>query len=84
MLRSMAACTSQGQAGRHAVWIDLDGVQPFRFQKDLVPVLLRKAHHLVLDGRAVAGAHPFDDPGVQRRAVGAGADDVDGLLGWCR
>ena len=38
-------------------------------------LLLREAHHLVLDGGAVAGAHAFDDAGVHRRLVDGAADD---------
>ena len=68
------------QAGGDAVGIDLVRVQPFRLEEDLVAVLVGEAHHLVLDGRAVARPDAFDDAGVHRRAVQAGADDFVGAL----
>jgi hypothetical protein len=46
-----------------------------------VAVLVGEAHHLVLDGRAVARADAFDLAAVQRRAVQRVADDLVGALG---
>src|SRR5690606_35326631 len=43
-----------GQGGGNAVGIDLVRVQSFRLDEDLVAVAVGEAHHLVLDGRAVA------------------------------
>ena len=55
--------------GRKALHIQLLGVQPHRLDKQLVPGLVRKAHHLRLDGRAVPGANAFDDSGIDGTAV---------------
>ena len=57
------------QAGRHALRIDLMGVEPFRFKKDLVAVLARKAMDLVFDGGTIARPHSFNDPGKHRRSI---------------
>jgi len=45
---------------------------------------LGEAHHLVLHRRAIAGSHPLDAPGEERRAVEPGADDLVGALGGAR
>ena len=59
----------QRQAGGNAVGIALLPVQPFRFDKDMVPLTLRKPRHLVLHGGAVARARAFNDASEQRRAI---------------
>src|SRR5215468_6032571 len=64
------------QAGRDAIRIDLVRVPAFGLQKDLMAGLVGKAHHLVLDGRTVTWAHPFDDAGVHRRTIQGAADDL--------
>ena len=69
------------QRGGDAVGVDLDDAQAFGFDEDLVAGLFRKAHHLVLDGRAVARADALDLAAVQRRAVQRVADDLVGLFG---
>ena len=68
------------QRGGDAVGIDLDHVQPFGLDEDLVAGLLGEAHHLVLDGGAVARADALDLAAVQRRAVQRVADDLVGTL----
>ncbi len=50
------------------------------FQKDLVPFFIGKAHHFILDGRAVARAGALDHPGVEGGTVQVGADDLVRLL----
>ena len=68
------------QRGGNAVGVDLHHIQAFGLDEDLVAVLLGKAHHLVLDRRAVARADAFDLARIQRRTVQRAADDVVGLL----
>ena len=68
------------QAGREAVGIDLDGVAPLGLQEDLMALLVPKAHHLVLDRRAVARALAVDHARVHRRAIEAATDNVVGRL----
>ncbi len=53
-----------GQAGGDTVRVDLVGTQALRLHEDLVAVLVREAHDLVLDGRAVARAHTLDEARV--------------------
>ena len=64
------------QAGRDAVRIDLVRLEPLGLDEDLVRRLVREAHDLVLDGRAVARTHAFDDAGEHRRAIGGRPDDL--------
>src|SRR6185312_11804080 len=69
------------QRGGDAVRVDLERVQAFRLDEDLVRGLLGEAHHLVLDRRAVAWAGAFDLAGVQRRTVQRAADQLVGVFG---
>src|SRR5438132_5280852 len=57
------------QTSREAIDVDLIGGNPFRFQEDLLPLLLWEFDDLVLDGGAIAWADPLDDPRVHRRFV---------------
>ena len=66
------------QGGRNAVGVDLVGGQAFRLEEDLVAGLVGETGDLVLDRRAVARPHPFDDAGIHRRAIEAAADDFVG------
>src|SRR5258707_1352676 len=66
----------EGQTGGDAVGIDFVRIQTFGFGKDLVRLLVRESHHLILDRRAVARANAFDQPGEQGRARGGGTNDV--------
>jgi len=45
-----------------------------------VPLLFRKADHLVLYGGTVAGPHSLDDPAIERRAIQVRPYDVVGAL----
>jgi hypothetical protein len=54
--RTAASWTSNGNEGRDTVRIELGRRQPFRFQKNLMRPLVRKAVDLVLDARAIARA----------------------------
>ncbi len=56
------------------------GGQAFRLEKHLVAVLVGEAMDLVLDGRAIARPHAFDDAGIHRRAIEVGGDDLVGAL----
>ena len=66
----------EGQGGGDAVDVELAGVAALRLQEDLVAFLLGKAHHLVLHGRAVAGADALDFARIHCRFVDIGPDDV--------
>ena len=68
------------QRGGYAVGVQLMGGQTLGLDKDLVLVLVSETVNLVLDGRAVARAHPFDHTGVHRRAIQVVADDLVGAL----
>ena len=41
------------QRGRHAVDVNLVGIQPFRLEEELMLLLIRKPHHLVFNRRAI-------------------------------
>ncbi|MNF34622.1 hypothetical protein D3C84_154680 [compost metagenome] len=66
------------QGGGNAVGIQLVGGQTFRLDKHLVAVLVGEAVDLVFDRRAVARADAFDHPGIHRRTVEVGGDDLVG------
>ena len=63
------------QARGKAVDVVLVGVAAFRLQEELVPGFLREFDHLILDGRTIARANPFDAPAVHGRFVEIIADD---------
>jgi hypothetical protein len=50
-------------------------VAPFRFQEELVALLVGEANDLVFQGGAVARADALDPPAVERGLVQVGADD---------
>ena len=68
------------QGGAHALHIVFVAVCAAGLQKELVPGLFRKAHHLVFNRRTVAGPRPVDDAAEQRRTVEGGPDERVGLL----
>ena len=67
-----------GQARRDAVGVIFGCLQPLGLQEHLVPLLLREADDLVLDGWAVPRADSPDDARVQG---GAGKPRTDRLVG---
>src|SRR5579883_181746 len=69
------------QAGIHALDIDLACLPALWLQKDLMGLLLGKAHHLIFDGGAIARPDPFNQAAVEGGAVQIGADDLMGLVG---
>ena len=69
------------QAHRAAADVDLGHVQPFRLKEDLVPLAVRKPHHLVFQRRAVPGPDPGDPPVVERRPIPVPADQLVHLGG---
>ena len=71
-----ASCTSRGQAHRQAIDIDLVDVRSFRFEKDLMALLVRKAHYFVLKRWTVAWTDARDLPVVERRAADVRADQI--------
>ncbi len=73
-----------GQGGGEALDVQLLGVQPHGLHKELVAGLVGEADHLVLNGGAVPGADPLDDPGIEGGAVQIGPDDPRGSPPWCR
>ena len=64
------------QGGRDAVRVNRVVVEPFRLEKDLVPLALGEPDDLVLDRGAIARPNPGDVPGVKRRTGEIGADNV--------
>ena len=59
----------RGQTHRHAVDVDLIHVHTFRLQKDLVPLLVREAHDLVFERRAIPGTDAGNLSVVERRLM---------------
>jgi len=53
------------QAGRETIDVDAGGVESLGFQKELVPISLCKAHHLVLDTRTIPRTPTLDLAGEQ-------------------
>ena len=68
-----------GERSGHAVHVDLVGGQTLGFEEKLVACLVREAHDLVFDGRAVARTHSLDLARVHGRAVRIFADQPHGL-----
>ena len=58
-----------GHGSRHAVHVDLVGVETLGLQEKLVVRLVRELHDLVFNRRAVARADTLNLPGIERRAV---------------
>ena len=52
------------QAGRDTIRVYLYSIQAFRFQKYLVPHFFRKTHHLVFNGRTIAGSNPLNNTSI--------------------
>ena len=69
-----------GQGGGEPLDVQLLGVQAHGLDEELVPGLVREAGDLGLNGGAVPGAHPLDDPAVHGGAVQVLPDDPVGLL----
>ena len=67
------------QAAGGSLQIHLLGVLPAGLHKNGVTVLARKAHHLVLDGGAVARANALDHAAVERAALDVVQNDPVGL-----
>ena len=66
----------EGQAGGDPVRIDLVGVEPLRLHENLVGELVREPNDLVLDGRAIAGAHSLNEAREHGRTVGRRPNDL--------
>ena len=71
----------EGQGGGDAVDVEFAGVAALGFEEDLVPLLLRKAHHLVLHRGAVARSDTLNVAGIHGRLVDVRPDDVVRLGG---
>src|SRR5207253_2524830 len=57
------------QAGGDPVRVELVGRQTLGLEENLVRVLVREAMDLVLDGRAITRAYPFDHAGEHGGAI---------------
>ena len=68
------------QGGGEPLNVNFLRVQPHGLQKELVPGLVRKAHHLILNGGAIPGTNPLNDPGEEGGPVQVGPDDGVGFL----
>ena len=69
-----------GKGAGHAAHVHFRRVDPFRFDKHLMAVLIREFHHFILDGRTIPGTGPFDRAGKERRPVQIVPDDLVGRL----
>ena len=69
-----------GKRTGHAADIHFVSSKAFRLDKHLMPVLIRKFHHFIFNGRAVSWPRSLDHTGEERRAVQIGPDDLVGLL----
>ncbi len=70
-----------GQRGGDSVGINRGIVEPLGLQEDLVAVAAGEAHHLVLDGGAIARTDTLDLAGIERRPVQIGLDQPMGTGG---
>ena len=68
------------QRGGKALDIQLLRIEPHGLDKDLMPVLVCEADHLILNGGAIAGSYTMDDAGKEGGAVEIGPDHVMGLF----
>lgn len=66
----------EGQAGRDAVRVHLDSVEPLGLDEDLVALAIGEAHHLVLDRRTIARPHALDHARVHGRAIERAANEL--------
>ena len=66
------------QRAGEAVEVDQVAVQPLRLQEQLMAVAVGEAHHLVLDGGAVARPGSLNAAGEHGRAVEAGGQQLVG------
>ena len=64
------------EAGRYSVGIYLGCVETFRFEKDLVPVFFRKAHHLVFNGGTVSRADSLNHSTVHGGLINILTDSI--------
>jgi hypothetical protein len=69
-------------AGCQPVWVDFHGFQPHGFQEYLVLIFFWKADDFVLYRRTIPRSDPFNNPGIEGRAVESGAYDFM-RLGVC-
>ena len=65
---------------RHTAQVHFVRIQSFRLDEDLVPVLIRELHDLILDGRAVTWTHALDRTVVHRGTPDVFTDDLMGLF----
>lgn len=63
-----------GQAGGDAVDVDFASPSPFRFEEELMPILVGEPHDFVFDRRTVAWAPGADLTRVHRGSVEVGSD----------
>ena len=68
-----------GKRGRNPVHVVFQRVPTFRLQEHLMPLLLREADNLVLDGRTIARADALDHPAIHGGLVEVVGDDLVGL-----
>ncbi len=69
------------EAHRVAVDVDLVDVQPLGLEEQLMPLAVRKAHHLVLERRTVARADAADLPVEEGRRVDVAANELVHAIG---
>ena len=60
----------------HTTHIHFIGIETFWLYKDLMPVLICKPNHLILNRRAISWTGSFNHPGIQWRAVQIISDNL--------
>ena len=68
------------QRRRHATHIYFVGMKSFRFYKHLMPVLICKLNHLILNGGTISGACTLDNTGINGGSVKILPDNLMGLF----
>ena len=69
----------KGQTGRDSVHVIFPGLTPLRLEKNLMPLLVGKAHHFVLDRRTIPRPNPLDDSRIHWRLIEISPDQVMGV-----
>ncbi len=68
------------QAGRKAIDVNFIRLYPFRFEENLVPVLIRKFHDLVFNGWAVSRSDALNLSRIKWRLMEVLSDDLGCLI----
>jgi len=67
------------QAGGNAVRIDFMGIQPFRFDKNLMGIPVGETDDFIFNRRTITRPDTFNNPRIQWRSIQAGTDNIVGF-----